>query len=108
MAVYKWTEKRLCVEVVRGLGVNEKRKKSEMMDNGVLGVPTAHGRNYIVSALRSGPHTFFISGPPASSPYKDLELIQVKLEICALERRPHWTGRDAGKGNVSARWATSL
>lgn len=37
--------------------------------------------SYIVSALRLEPHTFFISGPPASSPYKDLELIQGKVSV---------------------------
>lgn len=35
----------------------------------------------IVSALRLGPPAFFISGPPASSPCKDFELIQVKASV---------------------------
>lgn len=30
--------------VMKGIGVNEKRNKTEMMDNGVLGVPSADGR----------------------------------------------------------------
>lgn len=38
--------------VMRGMAVNEKRKKTEMMGNGVLGVPTLMGENRPKAARR--------------------------------------------------------